>query len=181
MQQCDLFGDPSRKDASGILSDSDGGTVLIQNIECLAPALQNDLAGILDSGCLKGRMLKSRVINASRFRLEGLLSTGKLLPDLGNLMVRVQLHLPALRERRSELASLVWHFLENIRESDPKVKVNRLGAGVMERLAEYDWPGNLRDLRQCLEDACLRSKTEVLDHSSLRFPPVISESENHEQ
>ncbi len=146
----------AEKDRPGHLRSCEGGTLFLDEIGNLPPALQGKLLRVLQDGEFTpvGSSLPQRAdvrfIAATNEDLEGLITSRRFRLDLYYRIRACWLHLPPLRERREDIPLLVAHFLAELgvppgeREPAP---------GVIEALAEHDFPGNVRELRSILQAA----------------------------
>jgi transcriptional regulator with GAF, ATPase, and Fis domain len=165
--ESELFG--HRKGAfSGAVDDrrgrfrlADGGTLLLDEIGDLPPAVQVKLLRVLQEGTFEPVGVDSpvqvdvRVIAATNVNLEHAIDEGRFREDLYYRLHVFPLHLPPLRERLEDLPVLVEHVLSQLQR--------RTGRGpwtvddnVMKKLARHDWPGNVRELVNTLERARIR-------------------------
>jgi DNA-binding NtrC family response regulator len=74
----------------------------------------------------------------------------------------IALHVPPLRERKSEIEGLARHFLDGAASSSQRPSVPRLSDEVLQRFCQYDWPGNIRELRNVVEQALVLCEGEVI-------------------
>jgi transcriptional regulator of acetoin/glycerol metabolism len=146
----------------GLLETAQGGTVLLDEIGELPPAIQVKLLRVLDSrqilpvGGLAPKQLDVRFIAATNRDLEAEVARGAFRQDLFFRLSGISLTVPPLRERRSEIEPLARRFLA---ESGAKVT---LSPEALERLLAYSWPGNVRELRNAVERAALLSTDGVI-------------------
>jgi two-component system response regulator HydG len=101
-----------------------------------------------------------RVIAATNRDLEAAIRTGSFRQDLYFRLNVVQIKLPPLRERRSDIPLLVASFLEKF--SDPQRPMRVLSEDAMRRLISYDWPGNVRELENAIERAVALGSGPIL-------------------
>lgn len=146
--------------SAGLLEKAHRGTLYLDEIDSLNPALQARILAVIEAGELwpagaaAPRALDLRVIASTRDDPERLVRDGRLRGDLYYRLSGVVLALPPLVERREDIPELFRHFLlDACRRLDlPAVPVTPL---VKARLAGHDWPGNLRELRQFAESHAL--------------------------
>jgi DNA-binding NtrC family response regulator len=177
-QKRELFGDWPFPGGQGLLCATDCGSIFIDDIEALDPVLQRDLSTIIESGWYNGRPWKNRLILGSRYPLGELTPSGGVTEDLHRILSSASINLPALRERSAELPSLVWYVIERHCRENAGKKIRRIGAGVLEFLSAQDWPGNLRDLCDCVETACHRCQSEILELRHVQMAAFTSKYEN---
>lgn len=146
--------------SAGLLEKAHRGTLYLDEIDSLNPALQARILAVIEAGELwpagaaAPRALDLRVIASTRDDPERLVRDGRLRGDLYYRLSGVVLALPPLVERREDIPELFRHFLlDACRRLDlPAQPVTPL---VKARLAGHDWPGNLRELRQFAESHAL--------------------------
>ena len=91
-----------------------------------------------------------RLICATNRNLEEMVKQGRFREDLYYRLNVASIHLPPLRERKSDIPLLVDEFLQQFNEENKK-KIKGITRGAMELLMQYDWPGNVRELRNLIE------------------------------
>lgn len=137
---------------AGRFEQADDGTLFLDEIGDMPPDLQTRLLRVLAEGEFyrvggtTAIRVDVRVIAATHQDLQALVDAGRLREDLYHRLNVIRIHTPALRERREDIPMLARHFLAQAAaelESPPK----RLTAETEERLAQLDWPGNVRQLQ----------------------------------
>ena len=140
----------------GRLEKAHRGTLFLDEVEALSPALQARILALIDSaelwvpGAEQARPLDLRVIGATQADLAVRVSEGRFRADLYYRLSPVSLTLPPLVARREDVPLLFRHFLLSAC-ARLKVPVPVLTPGVKARLAAHDWPGNVRELQQFAE------------------------------
>ena len=140
----------------GKLQRADGGTVLLDEIGDMTPFAQAKLLRVIETkeadrlGGRKQVTLNIRITAATNLDLEPLLAQGRFRKDLFFRLNFVRIHLPALRERREDIPSLVHHYIGALNER-MGTRVSGLTALALEAIVRYDWPGNVRELKNVLE------------------------------
>jgi transcriptional regulator with GAF, ATPase, and Fis domain len=143
-------------DFLGLIRAADGGTLLLDEIGEVAPALQPKLLRFLQEGEVlplghtRAVKVDVRLIAATNCDLEAAVRAGRFRADLYHRLNVIRLHLAPLRERRDEIAPLIAHYTEVYARRTGKRRV-RLSRETVERLHAYDWPGNVRELCHELE------------------------------
>jgi DNA-binding NtrC family response regulator len=143
------------------------GTIFIDEIGDFRLESQAKLLRVLENhvvtpiGSNDDRRVNTRVVAATSRDLESMVRDGDFREDLYYRLNVINLHLPALRERRDDIPLLIGHFLEEIcRETDrPRL---RLTPDLSDFLQTYSWPGNVRQLRNCLESMVVLARDETL-------------------
>ncbi|ALA58917.1 sigma-54-dependent transcriptional regulator [Nitrospira moscoviensis] len=153
----------------GLLEESSGGTVFLDEIGDLTPAGQAKLLRVLQEGEIR-RVgsnttipLDLRVISASRRSLEGMVKEGAFREDLLYRLKTITIEVPPLRERKEDIPLLTELFLTRYGKDKD---IRALTDGALARLRQYDWPGNVRELEHVIE------RTTALANS-----PIISEND----
>src|SRR5579862_7043979 len=139
----------------GLMESAGGGTVFLDEIGDLPVDLQAKLLRALQErevrpvGATDRVRIDIRIIAATNRDLESAIRTGGFRQDLFFRLNVVQLKLPPLRERKSDIPLLVNAFLEKF--SDPQRPIRTISEDAMRRLVAYDWPGNVRELENAVE------------------------------
>jgi len=150
----------ARTDRIGRFELADGGTIFLDEIGNVPYRQQARLLRVLESGEIervgssKSRRVNVRVISATNADLQQAVSSGQFREDLLFRLNTVEIHLPALRERRDDIPKLAAHFLSRY-----TLRYNRQIRGfepaALQALLQYGWPGNVRELEHTLERAVL--------------------------
>jgi two-component system response regulator HydG len=172
----------------GLLAVADQGTLFLDEIGDLPVDLQAKLLRALQEREIKpvgatDRMhIDVRIISATNRDLETALRAGEFRQDLYFRLNVVQVKLPPLRERKSDIPLLVSFFLEKF--SDPQRPVRTISEDAMRRLMTYDWPGNVRELENAVERAVALGSGPILHvgdlPSNLQYASVERMPENDE-
>jgi transcriptional regulator with PAS, ATPase and Fis domain len=114
-------------------------------------------------GSIKRIPITARFIAASNRHLEEGVMAGTFRQDLFFRLNVLQIWVPPLRERRTDIPLLVTYFLEKF--SDTPGRTRGISVGALQRLTEYNWPGNIRELQNAIESAVALSSNTVLTES----------------
>ena len=154
---------------------ADGGTIFLDEIGTMIPALQAKLLRVLQErefeplGSERTERVDVRVIAATNRDLRQLVAEGKFQEDLYYRLNVIPIDIPPLRDRREDIPVLVDHFVRKHAQ-----RVGRLFERVEERvvatLQAYDWPGNVRELENTIERAVVLSRGPVLTAQALSMP-----------
>jgi two-component system response regulator AtoC len=154
-------------DKRGLFEEANGGTIFLDEIGDVTPALQIKLLRVLQEnevkpvGASESRKVDVRVIAATHRDLEDMVKTGKFRDDLFYRLKVISIDLPSLRERMEDLPDLVDHFLARYAEKNKKA-VSHVSTEAMELLKTYSWPGNIRELEHAIERAVAMTNTTIL-------------------
>jgi len=157
-----------------------GGTIFLDEIGDLSPHTQVRLLRVLQEGEYErvggSRTMRTdvRVIAATNRDLEKLLGEGRFRHDLYYRLNVFSIHVPPLRERRSDILLLADHFVEKY-GGKGRNKVRRISTPAIDMLTAYHWPGNVRELENCIERAVLLSRDGVIHGHHL--PPTLQTAE----
>ncbi len=144
----------------GRFEQADDGTILIDGVSELAPALQGKLLRVVQERSferLAGTRtirVNVRILSSTQVDLEPLVAAGGFRKDLYYRLNVIRLDLPPLRERMEDLEVLAERFLREIALRQGG-NAKRLSPGALERLRAHDWPGNVRELQNVLESATI--------------------------
>ena len=169
----------ARTAKKGLFEIAHGGTLLLDEIADLTPAVQAKLLRVLEEhsirrlGGVHDMEVDIRVIAATNRYLSDAVQAGGFRLDLFHRLSVIQMPLPALRDRTPDILPLAHHFL---REYNTKYKgrIEGISAGAAEMLTGYEWPGNVRELRNVIERAILIEDGNVIRPSSIRFASVAA-------
>ena len=157
----------------GLFQTANGGTILLDEIGELSMEMQAKLLRVLQEkevrpvGSNQKVKVDVRVIAATNRDLETAYKEEKFRKDLYFRLNVVTLHLPALRERKSDIAALVHYFLDKLASGRQII----VSSAAMKAMLQYDWPGNVRELENCIERAIALG-----DHDSIELqdlPPAV--------
>jgi len=163
------------KSKQGLFQSADGGTVFLDEVGELPLELQAKLLRVLQEkevrpvGSNQRVKVDVRVIAATNRDLESAYKTGSFRKDLYFRLNVVAVHVPALRERRSDIPMLVHWFLERYAPGSSM----QVSSAAMKSLMQYEWPGNVRELENCIERAVALGNGRMIDLSDL--PPSIAD------
>jgi two-component system, NtrC family, response regulator AtoC len=168
--------------SKGLFQAADGGTIFLDEIGELPMEMQAKLLRVLQEkevrrvGSNERVKVDVRVIAASNRDLEAAYREGTFRKDLFFRLNVITVHLPSLRERKSDIPALVEWFLDKyVKPKDAKYAVAgenvHISNAAIKLLLQYDWPGNVRELENCIERAVTLRNSDLLDVQDL--PPII--------
>ena len=172
----------------GLLEAAQGGTLFLDEIGDMPVDLQAKLLRALQErevkpvGSTERRRINVRIIAATNRDLEGAIRGGTFRQDLYFRLNVVQVKIPPLRDRKSDIPILVTAFLEKF--SDPQGPVRTISEDAMHRLIAYDWPGNVRELENAIERAVALGSGPIVHvgdlPSNLQYPTTERAPEKNE-
>lgn len=146
----------------GAFARAEGGTLFLDELANMPLGQQAKLLRVLQErlyqplGASVPRVSTARIVSATNADVDVLAQSGLFRPDLLYRLNTIRLHVPPLRERRSELLGLVQSFVER-EVARYGLPLPRWGADVMAALEGHEWPGNVRELEHVLQRAVLLS------------------------
>lgn len=161
----------------GLFEEANGGTIFLDEIGELPLPLQVKLLRVLQEGEIRrvgdnaSRPIDVRVVAATSRDLEAEVAAARFRADLYYRVNVVRLHLPALRDRREDIAELARHFAIS-HASRLKMPSPVITPAAMRALLEYPWPGNVRELENVMERALVLTDDARIDIAQL--PPDVS-------
>ena len=168
----------AKKDKPGRFDQAQGGTILLDEIGDISPAVQAKLLRVLEKkeyeplGAVKPVKLNTRIIAATHRHLHQLVLDRKFREDLYYRINVVRLQLPPLRDRKEDIPLLAHHFIERFNRL-----LGRSLAGISQEalaiLMLHDWPGNVRELENAIEHAFVMCRSELIipEHLPSRIRP----------
>ena len=147
----------------GRFEQADGGTILLDEIAEMSPALQAKLLRVTHDGSFqrvgsnRERVTNARLLASTNRNLEHEVEIGRFREDLFFRLNVIELYVPPLRDRRADIVPLAQMFAGSFSGGRP-----RLAASVITCLELYHWPGNVRELRNAMERATLMGRGELV-------------------
>ncbi len=166
------------KSKAGLFESANGGTIFLDEIGELPLEMQAKLLRVLQEkevrpvGSNEKKAVDVRVIAATNRDLEAAYRGGTFRKDLYFRLNVVTVHLPSLRERRSDIPQLVHSFLDRYAPGE-NIQVTPLA---MKSFLQYEWPGNVRELENCIARAVALGNHRTIDVEDL--PPAIRGSQD---
>ena len=163
-------------DAKGVFQTAHTGTVFLDEVGEMSPALQVKLLRVLQEGEVRpvgsSRSVKTdvRIVAATNVDVERAVTEGKFRQDLFYRLGVVIITLPPLRERRDDIPLLIERFLKAA--SAKAAKQVELTPAAIDALAGYHWPGNVRELENMIERLVVFSRGSRIDAGDL--PPTVT-------
>ncbi len=174
------------KDKKGLFEEANGGTIFLDEIGELDHDLQAKLLRVLESqqflkvGDTKPTQVNVRILAATNRNLQEEVNKGGFRSDLYYRLSVFTITLPSLRERKKDIKLLAEYFMHYF-----GLKVKKQFTGLsdkfVEKLEAYNWPGNIRELKNIIERAVILADDDFLDESLLPYEmqePQVSKSGN---
>ncbi len=173
----------ARKDKPGRFARAEGGTIFLDEIADVSPALQARLLRVIQErtyeplGANDPVKADVRVIAASNRNLEKLVKTGKFREDLYYRVNVIRVKLPPLRDRKEDIPLLINHFIRRFSKLKKKL-VSDISPDAIAILMGHDFPGNIRELENVIEHATVLCRDTVINVNDL--PENLRPDERHE-
>nr|WP_298926386.1 sigma-54 dependent transcriptional regulator [uncultured Erythrobacter sp.] len=161
----------------GALQHSDGGTLVLDEVDRLSADLQTRLLEVFDSGIVRpvgathGFRVDVRILCASNIGLKALVDAGHFQAALAEKLAATRISLPPLRDRTGDIPALTRHFLGRIGDQ-PGLRHLSVSESALALLGAYEWPGNVRQLQSVLFRAAVYCEGQTLSADSF---PQLSE------
>jgi two-component system response regulator HydG len=165
-------------DRKGLFEAADKGTLFLDEIGDMAPSSQAKLLRVIEDGIVipvgsnKQTVVDVRIISATNQNLNDLIETKDFRQDLYFRIKGVNISVPALRDRAQDIPEFIAYFIEEA-VTEVGSKVTGITDAAQTILTHYDWPGNIRQLRNCI-----RTMVVMCDHNKLdvaNIPPEIAQ------
>jgi two-component system, NtrC family, response regulator HydG len=178
LAEAELFGHEkgaftgAHKERPGIFREADGGTLLLDEVAELDPALQGKLLRVLQEGEVRpvggaGTIkIDVRLVTASKEDLEDQVKRGEFREDLYSRLNVINMRLPPLRERSEDVPLLADFFLRKYAKKNRR-EIQGISRGAIEALTLHEWPGNVRELENVIERAVVLAKGELVTEEDL--------------
>ncbi|RZJ81785.1 MAG: sigma-54-dependent Fis family transcriptional regulator [Flavobacterium sp.] len=166
----------AREDKPGRFEMADGGTIFLDEIGNLSLPLQAKLLSVLQNrtvtrlGESKERKVDVRLISATNMPLNEMVAKGTFRQDLLFRINTVELILPPLRERGTDILLLANHFLQTFNNKYHKA-IKRIQEKAVQTLLNYKWPGNIRELQHVIERAVIMTDGFEITTDDLQLSP----------
>jgi DNA-binding NtrC family response regulator len=176
----------ARADRIGRFELADGGTIFLDEIGNVPMRQQARLLRVLESGEIervgssRTRRVDVRVISATNTDLQAACAAGQFREDLLFRLNTVEIHIPALRERREDIPALAGHFLSRYAARYRRA-VQGFEPAALQLLMQYAWPGNVRELEHTLERAVLMCRGNEIQSADLGLNVSRPQSQNLEE
>jgi len=169
----------ARERKMGLVEAAHGGTLFLDEIGDMDIALQTKLLKLLEDrtirrlGGLRDKQVNVRIVAATNCRLEQLINEGKFRSDLYYRLRVVQVSIPPLRDRGTDIIHLADHMLDQHAQRYRKDKMP-ISQAAQTTMLDYSWPGNVRELRNMMEQVVLMINTKLLEPHHLPLNKQLS-------
>jgi transcriptional regulator with PAS, ATPase and Fis domain len=170
----------------GFFEVASGGTLFLDEFAEMSIATQQRLLRVLQEGTVrpvgsteaKEVQIDTRVVVATHHDLKRDIAEGKFRADLYYRVNVLQLHSPALRDRREDISILAHHFIRKFNNNAPRKVSERIEHEVVTELEDYPWPGNVRELENIIKRLAVGASSDggIITSSHLRGVPELRES-----
>ncbi|MEH0157524.1 sigma-54 dependent transcriptional regulator [Limibacter armeniacum] len=173
----------AKEDRAGRFEVANSGTLFLDEIGNLSMALQSKLLTVLQKrevtrvGANKATPIDIRLICATNMPLYEMVEKNEFRQDLVYRINTVEIHLPPLRERASDIPSLALYFLQIFSKKYRK-ETKRISSAALKKLEKYHWPGNVRELQHAIERAIIMSEGDTLEPVDFMF--LIEKNDDQE-
>ncbi len=161
-------------DRKGYFELADGGTLFLDEIGEMPPQLQAKLLRVLEDGSfmplggIREKRVDIRILAATNADLQAKIASGKLREDLYFRLAGFIVTIPPLRERQADIPLLANHFLAMF-AAEMAIEAPALTEAALKAFASYDFPGNVRELKNIIERALIESGAEEIHLEHLHF------------
>jgi len=172
----------AQNDKAGIFEMARGGTLFLDEVGNLGTGTQSKLLRVMESreyrpvGASQVKKADVRIIAATNQNLQTMVADGKFREDLFYRLNVLPLFIPPLRQRKDDIPRLLYHFLKVYRRKTGK-HTDGFSDEALGILISYDWPGNVRQLKNVVERLVIMSDKRLLDSDNLN--DYLSSRRNH--
>jgi len=167
------------KQKEGKFELADGGTLFLDEIGNMSLEFQAKILRVLEYQRFErvagseSIQVNVRMIAATNLDLKQAMLDGRFRPDLYDRLAFEVINLPSLAQRMQDVPVLAAHFLSRFRQEVAGIPVKEISAGALDRFASYDYPGNVRELKNIVERAVYMAQGEVLSAADVdtALPP----------
>lgn len=169
---------------NGLVREAEGGTLFLDEIGVVNPYIQVKLLRLLQDneykplGDSRPRKADIRIIAATNMELLNLINEGNFREDLYYRLNIVSIHIPPLRERKKDIPILVQYFLKKYCREYQK-KIDRLSPNCLDKLNSYDWPGNIRELENKMQQIIVMASNTTVKTGEIEIARTNKRDEEH--
>lgn len=162
----------AHEDKSGYFEQAHGGTIFLDELGEMPIEFQSKLLRVIETGIIRpvggidNIQTNARIICATNKDLKALVAEGKFREDLFYRLQVVEIKMPALKDRKEDIPLLVDYFIKQLSiEFNTQKNLTTFG---MREIIEYDWPGNIRELKNFLIKVLTLTETDEIDGNDVR-------------
>jgi psp operon transcriptional activator len=165
----------------GVFERADRGTLFLDEIANLSRNAQARLHRVVEYqtfqrvGGASPIKVDVRVIAATNADLGAMIERGEFMPDLYDRLRFAEILLPPLRQRRQDVPALIEHFIARLHDELPDLGAARFTAAAIAELTSYDWPGNIRELKNVIERLYVCDRDRTIQASELPLEVTTTE------
>jgi DNA-binding NtrC family response regulator len=158
----------------GLFEVADNGSIFLDEISTIPPETQARLLRVIQEreftplGDTQPRKVDVRIIAATNTNLQQAVKAGEFREDLFYRLNVINIHLPPLRERRTDILPLSQHFIRKYNAENNRQIAEQIAPEVLRALEAYPWPGNVRELEASIERAVIIARSNELSLEVLR-------------
>ena len=158
----------------GLFEVADNGSIFLDEISTIPPETQARLLRVIQEreftplGDTQPRKVDVRIIAATNTNLQQAVKSGEFREDLFYRLNVINIHLPPLRERKTDILPLAQHFIRKYNAENNRQIGDQIAPDVLRTLEAYPWPGNVRELEASIERAVIIARTTELTLDVLR-------------
>lgn len=170
------------KQTLGKIESADGGTFFLDEVGDLPMSLQAKLLRFLQERVIErvgGReeiTVDVRIVCATHQKLKELIENGRFREDLYYRLSEIVVMIPPLRERVGDPTMLAHHFKNKFSEQNKRASMS-FSPDALVAIANYDWPGNVREMENCIKRAVIMADSAQITAEDLGLPIVLDEKE----
>jgi transcriptional regulator with PAS, ATPase and Fis domain len=163
----------------GLIEVAENGTIFLDEIENASPTIQSKLLQLLEDriyrkvGGTEYKSTEARFIIATNSDLHGEVEQGRFRSDLYYRLAVLDIKLPSLKERKEDIIEISNYYIEKLNKKFGK-NIKLFQNSELKELSEYQWPGNIRELRNFIEKQMVFAESDILDLSELKMRGLSS-------
>ena len=160
------------KQKAGLVEKADGGTLFLDEAGDIPLSVQVKLLRFLQFGEFqhigetKTRKVDVRLITATNRNIEALIEKNKFREDFYYRLNVINIHIPALRQRKEDIPLLIDHFIKKYAKENEK-SISGISSEALDILMKYNYPGNIRELENLIERMVVLARDEIITRSEL--------------
>jgi len=168
------------RDKEGLFEQADGGTIFLDEIASISNEMQKKLLRVIQEGEIRKvgsaqyKKVDVRIISATNRNLLEAVKKGSFREDLYYRLKVIYFDIPSLFQRREDIPIFAEHFLKEFTQKMGKEYITGFEKGVMEKMAAYPWPGNIRELKNMVESSVAISRNENISEEDIEGSDILN-------